>query len=596
VTERRPLEVRRPLPGLRAFVAIVVAVASGGGCGLPVDPASQTPLNECEDDADCSDSAKCSTTNQGLMCVATETELGPIVIEVLPTSSSGQRALFEGVLSLEGRAALGSVSSIDLVLPTPVPVRGVVPSMAPAGCAAADGAEPATIALRRTSPLPSLDAEIIVTTEPVPASDGTTASHRFEVDVLPGTYDVTVTPTASAEGCPPSPPRLLVGLEVPANAPEVLLEFDAIEPLRLAGALRTPASVSLEGWTLELVEPSLGKTVSDRALLGASDDGVTRIVGVDGSDEGLRYTYAPGLLLRLSNVEGNLSVHWSLEALDLDGDGEVVIDLEDLVSTPSELEATVLAADGSLLAAARVLLQSLELNGDVSQNSGYRRIVDTDDQGRIRVGLVPGTYAVTVVPPSTEMGVYFGTWTVDATSGGNGVGFQLPAQPSLVGALETPAAEPLALAGIVAEPSDSRVRAYLDEVLREPTLEPRAASTNADAEGRYELRVDPGRFDLSLRPSAPRGFPWAVLPSVLVEPAEQQSTLDVGALSVPYPAIVQGTVRSSAAVEPLALVRAWASVATDDDSVPRYVAIGEATTDGAGRFLLALPPSLTPAR
>jgi hypothetical protein len=229
----------------------------------------------------------------------------------------------------------------------------------------------------------------------------------------------------------------------------------------------------------------------------------------------------------------------------------------------------------------------------VSQNAGYQRIADTDDAGRIRVGLVPGTYAVTIVPPSSEMGIFFGEWTVDDDAGGNGIGFQLPRQPKVSGEVRAPTGVVVPLAPAVAAPSLDAGTSYLDAVLLPPVLQPRRVSGNVDAEGRFELSLDPGIFDLAIETNAARGFPWLVVPSLLVLPADQTPVLQLGERSLAYPAIVEGTLDIAGRGVPYAIVRAWVEVPSADAATSRYVAVGETTTDELGGFFLPLPPTLT---
>src|SRR5262249_25519018 len=129
----------------------------------------------------------------------------------------------------------------------------------------------------------------------------------------------------------------------------------------------------------------------------------------------------------------------------------------------------------------------------------------------------------------------------------------------LKGDVATISGGPLVGAPIVVEPSQTAPVSFWNSVHALDPLQPRATSGVSDIAGGFEIRVDPGVSDVSVRPSEASGFPWLVKPRVLVQ--DKQTTVDLGAQRLPAPAILEGTITdpSGSAVDS-AYVHAWLPV------------------------------------
>jgi hypothetical protein len=115
----------------------------------------------------------------------------------------------------------------------------------------------------------------------------------------------------------------------------------------------------------------------------------------------------------------------------------------------------------------------------------------------------------------------------------------------------------------------------------------RPAETIADARGLFQLPLDVGVYDLVAEPPAGSGFPWVVRPGFAMSARAWSEPFDVR-----YPVAIRGVVRfEDGAASAGAQITAFAAV-EGPDGEPRPVAIGRASCDAAGRFLLLLPPGV----
>ena len=585
------------------LLGTLVAVTGLGiiGCSLPL--ASEDVVdNACTSDDECGAGGVCVATGSeiGRVCGSSHAELGDVILEVRSTTIGGTASfVFTDKLTLNGDLVAGVVPSVHLDVPPSASFTGRTfadESLTPE-CAAVDGSVPATVELRNSTSLSSFTTFSTTLTGQTLAEAGTPVpSFRFAIDAPPGIYDVYVSPQPMATGCAAPPPRLYKNIELASDVAKIDFTPPTDEPLHLGGTLKVPADVSLDGWFLEIVDPKYGKIISESAPLSnplAGQDTVP-ITGADGSLDGLRYYFTDQALLRLRDADGSLSVHWALGALDFDGDGVVELDLRDLVATPMPLAATVIDAGGNFVSNAHVTLRSVSLTGDANNNAVYRATADTDASGQIEVHVVPGKYAVTIVPSQPGAATFYGEWVV-TKDGGNGKGFQLEAQPVLTGSVYNPLGGVIASASVVVTPSLEGANDYFTLALGEPAAVTRELSAELDASGAFDMLVDPGSVDITVRPSSEAGFPWIVVPRALVLPTAQEPVHDLGTLDIPPPVVVRGSVTSPTGTVPLAVVRAWLSSDPALGSKGPLVQIGEAITDDTGSFFLPLPPSITQA-
>jgi hypothetical protein len=99
-------------------------------------------------------------------------------------------------------------------------------------------------------------------------------------------------------------------------------------------------------------------------------------------------------------------------------------------------------------------------------------------------------------------------------------------------------------------------------------------------DGSFQLAVDPGTYDVFVRPKVASGLPWTVLPGLTVS-----RNLNLGPVLVPPPSILSLVLRDPAENPVVrAVVRAYAATSPGAPSV----LIGEAQTDEGGAFVLEL--------
>jgi hypothetical protein len=521
------------------------------------------------------------------VCATTEVELGTVLLEVRPTD--GQVAyVFADAVTLEPNAQ-GVVAELELKLPQGRPVTGrLLAPNAPSECTAADGSLPVSVSLSRRFEGGPFRSEF----QALSASDP--ASSRFELLVPVGSYDAYVVPTP-ADGCPAIAP-VLRRVEVTDEGLDVTFEDEAI---LLTGSIELPEKANVDGWRLDVVDSKYGKVLSEPFILTNPLRGEQKIA-IGGAD-GVRYNPSESAILRLSDATGGLSIHWNLAALDLDSDGNVEIDIFDLLAETLETEARVIDPNYDPVPNAQVTIGSESLTGSVNQNANFRVNAVSDGLGVVKVALLPGTYNVTVIPPAPGLASYSGTWTVkmsdrpEENPGGFGIGLELAKQSSVRGSVEDPFGAALANAPVSLGPGQPGSSDYFEQALGSIGAVSRTSATTTDGTGAFETLVDPGTLDLSVQLDSASGYPWFVSPSLVI--GSDQPTRDVGTLTIEAPAIVQGILRdASGSAISLALVRAYvqaAPTAPDATNPPALIQIGSTSSGPDGRFFLPLPRRIT---
>lgn len=606
-------------PGGAVEALTILAVGAAlTGCGLPLQDQATPVQNVCTQDSDCGDGA-CVTVEGSMRCVATTADLAGIVFELEGTTADGRSIshVFQQGLSIQGTTDGGIVEVHDLDVPPPLSFGGRflhhdAAALAAGNCnVGVDGSVPVTVEIRSTDPLVGLERSFTGASEPASSPEGTV--HAFAVPVPAGTYDVHVVPTAAPAGCPMAapPPRIFPGVKVEAN---VKLEPEAEAPRRLTGFVLPAGGIDVTTFTIELLEPKRGLPVSQSPLLPAPVDGASKLLGgpsgLTGTDAaGIAYYYTDGLVLRLSDPEGKLVVHWKLDALDFDGNGEVGIDLADLAANRKPFTAHVVDCDvvdtGACgaqeirpVAGASVTIKSVSLQGDAGKNSSFRVSAESDAEGAVDVELVPGTYQVLVVPPSSDSpedgpAQLEALWEIKEDSQCCGKAFILSDRVLLTGSVETAAGTGVPALPVLASPTLPGTRDYFSRALESLELLPRQSTSTTEERGRFAMQVDPGTFDIAIQAPTGTGFSWLVLPATVVAPVEQVAGAPLGSLVLPSPAVVVGTAALQGTPAPSALVRAYLPLLDPESGAPaRVVAIGEVVTDADGRFVLPLPPTI----
>lgn len=570
------------------------------GCSLPLEDQDVPYKNACSSASDCAGSAACVGTSQGNVCAATTADLGQVFLEVRSSDVAGASTSFlfaESLVLESSNEPSGVVRQVDLALPQLVTVKGSLPAIpgTPAECMKVHPATqttsiPVKIELRSKTLLPGVTNQLSAFSEVVDDA------HVFELDVPPGVYDVYIAPQEQPDlpGCVTAPPRFFPnGLEVTGEFGTINYQPRDESPISLSGTITVPVDQPLTGWLLEVVDPVYGRAISPTVVLGEPVDAKVAIPITP-------YSYTSGALLRLRapamdgmEPKGDLTVHWLLETV-LDQQNKVDLYLRDLDASPVALTATVVGPTGPV-AGASVTIQSKALTGSTNQNAIYRLVTSSSATGAISVSLLPGTYAVSVVPNTSTMGTFFGDWNVTASGGGNGIGFVLSDQPILQATVLTASGEPAVGAPAVATPSETSSSTYFSQAFQELALTPRQFTGTVNGAAKLALAVDPGTIDFSVQVNAASGFPWVVRPRVVVQEwTEEKKDLDLSELRIPYPVVVEGSVRSASGASSLATVRAWVAAGpANSEAAGALVQIGSTVANESGSFFLPLPPTVT---
>jgi hypothetical protein len=568
-----------------------------GGCSLQLET---DPLldNGCVANVDCASGDACvdsAVLGRGV-CVATESELGQVVLEVKRTDRGSASYVFADVLTVNEESSTGLVKTIELRLPKDLPVVGKLladEGVSGDGCVASDGSVPVEVTLHRRFETGPFRSEVTSLSSIVAEGDGTTAA--FALSVPAGNYDAYLVPS-KIDGCPAMPPRLVPVVvsepEIPGDPGLVLEPADDLSSA-LQGTLTVPVDVAMEGWTLELVDPTYGHVISESFELVTPPPGESTLK--IGGEDGIAYNHVEGAILRLRDASGGLSVHWSVAALDLNSDRVVDIDIRDLVAVPEPVEATVIDSTGAIVPNAQVTLQSLSLTGTANQNASFRVATQSDPEGIVRVALVPGTYSVSIVPNESEPGVaaFIGEWTIAQNLGGTGKGFELTAKTTVAGTIQNRLGEDLGAAPMLFGPRQTLVANYFSQAFQVDGQVTRFATTTTGLLGDFEATLDPGTVDVAVQMPADSGFPWLVLPSLVVPPAAQTAAVDLKTLEMPSPVLVQGVVRDADG-NPVSLSLVEAYVPGAEVGAP-LIQVGSSATDGSGAFILPLPSRITVA-
>ncbi len=598
----------------RSLQSVVLALAMLlPACSLPLEAIDGKTQNSCSSNSDCGTHGICVSDSQSSkVCVATQADLGAVILEVRPSSDASGTTVsqvFTDKLSLSGAYPAGATPTVSLAIPPNVTFSGIVEApVALAGCTGVDRSLPAKIELHSVSPYSNLSS--VYKTDAVATTDALGVHYRYSLAVPAGIYDVYLAPTPMVpdashpmDYCDAAslPPRLVSAVPIESNT-----EFkpDSASPIDLNGSIIVPAGTNVDGWKVEVVDPDHGLVISDSGTLGqpATGTGASALVHCKGPNVsqcptmvGLRYFYKTSARIRLRAPDGKLVAHWSLDPLD---PTMVKLSLADLVASTLNVEATVV--DRSVPpnpVPSSVRIRSVQLTGSANQNATFRVDTETDVDGKIHAALVEGTYQVSISPKVNDgtSATLVADWVVKGNLG-FGKSFTLPERPKLRGQVASPSSGPLAQVSVLASPVID-AQTYVAAAFDVGDVLPRNSSTQTNGFGSFDMLVDPGTLDFSIQPSADTGFPWLVIPRLLVNDASEHPVADLSTLTLPAPALVSGTVSSGKGVVPSAVVRAWLPIPSSKtggaSNVTPLIQIGETVSDDQGRFVLPLPPTIS---
>jgi len=250
--------------------------------------------------------------------------------------------------------------------------------------------------------------------------------------------------------------------------------------------------------------------------------------------------------------------------------------------------------------------------------ASFVRTVTAGADGQFDVDLLPGEYSVSTVPQTSldqsaldqtsssqgdgeVLAADFRTWTV-ASSPAEQSGKEIELGPALSAFGHVEASNgPVATAQVQATASAQSLRFdALQNTLDASTAArvqaafvPRASSGSVGDLGDFDLKTDPGTFDIAVRPNIDTGFAWLVMPNVVINSASG----GLGQLKMPLPVPYRGTVTGPDGPIPSALVRAYIYLKGNDytgdsSKADSVLQIAEARAGADGAFTILVPAEL----
>ena len=386
---------------MTARIWLALSLLSPLGCALSTsaDLQEDTATNTCRDNSDCGDNGRCS----GSSCRAIQGQFDSVLFEVTAPGTATS-ADFSGITFLGTRNVDPAGGRLDLEMGAVAEVTGVItppPINREGACVFDFSAAPLRVTLTPTERLLGLSARIY-TTLAEECADETCESAAFGLRVPPGEYSVFVKPEPVQVAPDDSRvicdvvPQLFRSVEIgPARVQLPLVLPDPSSLLVTVYSTFDGEAAQLDGYTVDMVDSVSGRRLSTARQLEAA-------VAVDDHAEyavELQYSAPIGDLadtaqdlVRLSPPEGVAAPAVLMERAGLElFAGEAVI--EQLQELPSAitLEGRVERANTEP-ASASVTLRATALDFlEPGTLASYQRTVETDEQGRFQVELLPGT-------------------------------------------------------------------------------------------------------------------------------------------------------------------------------------------------------------
>ncbi|MEZ4225607.1 MAG: hypothetical protein R3B13_31935 [Polyangiaceae bacterium] len=605
---------RRTAPPLgRRLAGLAIAMLALGGCSVASEDEAGAgiPHNQCEKDSDCGEGGVCMSTPG--VCVAKSGQFSTVLFEISAPSSATE---FSGVRFIQTRTdvpADGTRSGDDFTLMLDL-VATVSGSVAPTrGAHQQDcnldyqGSATVPVSLTFT---PSERLLGLPTQSYTAKAEKVGDEYAFHLDMPAGVYDLYVEPdqdliaTASPTACAVVPQLFK---DVAIESGSVALNLSAAPPSQLTvtvdwqppgtADVTENALTTLEGWSVDVMDPTTGRILSAPATLEATADGYittvdyAAVVG-SGTAEGKE-------LVRLRPPDEVIAPTLVVERATLDafsvGEGKI----NQLGGVPKAVAVKgsfVETADGKLVEGTTALKFVAKKLGFLKSGTlfAFERDVEAKD-GAFDIDLLPGEYDVYIVPPPgsglalTMRSLQIGKQPLQQT----GKTLTVETASDLAGAVFAPTGAPLAGAPIHSVASPVAVDPLLVAAGTAP-LKPQAANSVVGSDGGFILQSDPGTFDLSVRPDGQSGFAWLVRPNVAVTSPLHQ----LGDLTLPLPVSYVGTVSVlDDVVVPNALIRAYvfmgeSGYTPDPEQASSVLQVAEARADSSGKFTLLLPSKL----
>lgn len=583
---------------------MVVALAATG-CGLPLNDSSAELSNSCEIDDDCGKNAVCreAASSDDKYCVSTKADLSGAIIQVdVPSGASygqGTSHLLTPDLPLSGTQSGGYViTGYDLAPPVLSEVTvGFVVNLAAFPTCEGEKMEVQLTPVGAPSGV-SLTSYKTGAEEAAPKMQSIDGDDRLMMDnatlfVPAGTYDIYVRPVADSE-CD-VPPTVLQDRVIESGQLEVGIEGGI--PESVTGLVQGYDPLKLQDWTIDIVENRRGKRISTQHTFVGEDGSFTlqfwpQLMNEEALDAVVRLVPKEG-----DAALGTPTMFYKLEALDIFGTGEVVLDLSELAGAAAvAVDGKVASPDGDLLPSQLVIRSSELLGGQLSGTASFKTSLETDADGKFELSLLPGKYDVIALPANGAYATTIDELTILSGEDQGGKTIEVQSKKSLLGSASTAIGQAAFDVPVTFTPTSPEASTFLKSELETAGSVSTNASTVTDIDGGFAVALDPGDYNLSLQPAPTSNLPWAVL-SRLNVPAVESQTVPNLAVTIPNPVVMSGSVVDPEG-SPIsdARIRVWLAPADpdpDDETQPSVLQIAETVSDGAGRYTLLLPASIT---
>jgi hypothetical protein len=356
---------------------------------------------------------------------------------------------------------------------------------------------------------------------------------------------------------------------------------------------------SLAGWTAYAVDSHGFRITGKVALSGAANEQFTLYDATQTSDQTGQQLYVQppagvSLPMYVDKAAGTLlGRQISYPPLP----NPPVVSVSGTVTLDGDLTRPITArivfvADGAPDGAA---VLTTDIATPYSQQLYYRGDTTTNAVGQYQITLPPGKYRTYVIPNDAALALTIQMQVVTTDAVQNGKGLNVQSRFHFRGNVQVGDGTPVYGAEVVLDPSAD---APLDPGGFDPLALPRESIGSTDANGHFDVLVDPGLVDISVRPKDGTRFPWVVstnwkvladttLPKAIVipPPGDPSTTRSGGQLA-------------DAVGNPLTrtIVRAYGfppAGPTVDGGAPSSRGarlVGMTTSDDTGRFELYVAP------
>lgn len=592
----------------RALLVTVALLASG--CASESVRLQPERLNSCVSNADCPVGV-CESDGTESLCVATHSELQHLFLELDVPNNAAVAAGLHSVrpaaafgLNLQGDSPQGFIHGVALSVGQPIEVFATLTvTELPTSCEALSTGD----SIRSTIELHPVGQPVGVSLAPY-SGQHDDARGGPHVLIPQGTYDIYLKPDIeAAPGC--TLPPVLIKRQVIENYTE--LRYTRSEPATLVGHLDVPHPPECDTdpsrcWRVELLDNERGRVVGGALRLEAEGELQTErfVLQFWQPDIDASTTIDPVLVIHpptsMKQV-GMPDLFWKLAAIDPFGDLDVSLQVATLAAATSRfiaLEASVRTPEGEPVPANVIISSRQLLGGTYGDNALYQTAVTTDKAGNFAANILPGNYDIVAIPgANSNHAVTVKTWTFGDGDLGKGRTFEVKPVSRVLGSARTPMGEVAANIAAQLAPSATEDVSLLEAAFSPGqsfllASLPRTSTAYTNAVGAFELPLDPGFVDLSLRPSSTTNLPWLVRRNIFVAASEPQ-VLELGELTFTAPVVLVGTVVTTDGTSVADVtIRAWlASEPSDADARPSAIGLGEATSDASGHSRLLLPAS-----